>query len=433
VAVGLDSAADGYHAHDYDELVDAPVQMGKFLRRDFMINGKLHTVTLTTLGVTETIDINKIAAITDTVARLVSGFFGEMPYQRYLFQYYLVNPMKMNTGSLFGALEHRNSSTYMMPWFPGSAVDVSLTAVIAHEYWHLWSPKRIHVHQLGPFDYQSAPHTTSLWFAEGLTEYYARLLLQRGGITKSAGFLAEAERDMEDIYGRKQATPIAQLSYHISEATPEGILPLYSTGPLIGMLLDADIRLQTDNRTSLDDAMRYFNEEYGKTGKSFADDDIIPIMERVTGAKLADFYNHYISGHDPLPFDEYLPKIGLRYAVEQESKKGLAAELEKVSEGWKIVSVMPGGTADSMGLKPGDLIMGIVNVDHPISVEGMPIELADPFASSNQFRGLEIKRDGKKNVVTGKALSTIVPVRHLRIDEAATGRALAIRQSMLGF
>jgi predicted metalloprotease with PDZ domain len=433
VAVALDSAADGYHARDYDELVDAPVQMGKFSRRDFMIDGKQHTVTLTTMGVSEQIDINKIAAATDTVARLVSGFFGEMPYKRYLFQYYLVNPMSAKLRSMFGALEHRNSSTYMMPWFPGSAVDLSLTAVIAHEYWHLWSPKRIHVHQLGPFDYQSAPRTTSLWFAEGLTEYYARLLLQRGGMTKSARFLYEVEGDMKDLYGRKQTTPIAELSYNISQAAPSEILPLYSTGPVIGLLLDADIRLQTDNRKSLDDVMRYFNEEYGKTGKSFGDDEIIPIMERVTGAKLADFYNRYISGHDPLPFDDYFPKIGLRYVMEEESRKGLAAELEKVSEGWKIVSVIRNGSADLMGLKPGDLITRMLSTTEPISAQGFPMDAADYFIASPQFKGLEVQQNGKQIVVTGPVVSTLVPVRHLKIDEAATGQALAIRQSMLGF
>ena len=68
----------------------------------------------------------------------------------------------------YGALEHYNSSTYLMPYFAQGAVVDMLEPVIAHEYWHLWSPKRIHVDKLGPFNYQEGPRTTSLWFHEGL-------------------------------------------------------------------------------------------------------------------------------------------------------------------------------------------------------------------------------------------------------------------------
>jgi predicted metalloprotease with PDZ domain len=435
VAVALDSADSSgtFRARDYDELVDAPVQMGKFQRFDFNVGGREHTITLTMIGSKDTIDGRRIVAITDTVVRLVSGFFGEMPYDRYLFEHYLEDPRRSHLRSLNGALEHRNSSTYLMPYFQGISLEGSLAPVIAHEYWHLWSPKRIHVKQLGPFDYQSIPRTSSLWFAEGLTEYYARILLLRGGLTKTNAFLRETEGDIRPLYQHRQHKPITELSLDISEDPPMESIALYSTGPMIGLLLDAAIRTQTGNNRSLDDAMRYFNEEYGKKGRSFDDEEIIPIMERATGAKLAEFYRRYIAGHEPLPFDEYLPKIGLRYAPEQETKKGLAAELESVKNGWLVVSVAPGGSADSMGLRSGDIITQVNQKEQPIGVAGNPVEFAEIFVTLPGFKGFTILRDGKEIALSGHIIASLVEVRRLKLDPDATGAALAIRKSMLGF
>jgi predicted metalloprotease with PDZ domain len=356
-----------------------------------------------------------------------------MPYSHYLFQLYLEDPRRGGRGSLNGALEHRNSSTYLRPYFEGMKLDASLAPVIAHEYWHLWSPKRFHVKQLGPFDYQSPPRTASLWFAEGLTEYYARVLLRRGGLSTEQGFLKETEEDLGPLYGRAQRRSIAELSMGISDIPIFESIALYSTGPMIGLLLDGAIRSQTGNRKSLDDAMRYFNREFGQTGKSFTDEEIIPIMERATGAHLADFYNRYIAGHDPLPFDEYLPKMGLKYALEPERKRGLAADLEEVSDGWLVSGVAPGGSADSMGLRTGDIITHLMQTGNQIGVAHNPVSLAEIFVTLPSFKGFKIKRGEEELTVAAKVIESVVQTRHLRADPAATAEAAEIRRSMLGF
>jgi predicted metalloprotease with PDZ domain len=436
VAVALDSAGapNSFRARDYDELVDVPVQMGHFRTDFFTVDGRPHEITTTMFGTTDTVDRGRIVRMTDTVVRLVSGFFGDMPYSRYLFQLYLEDPRRGGHGSLNGALEHRNSSTYLMPYFPGMILEPNLAPVIAHEYWHLWSPKLFHVKQLGPFDYQSPPRTASLWFGEGLTEYYARVLLLRGGLTTEKEFLKETEEDLGPLYGHGQQRPITELSMKISELPIFESIALYSTGPMIGLLLDGAIRSQTGNRKSLDDAMRYFNREYGKTGTSFTDEEIIPIIERATGAHLADFYNRYIAGHDPLPFDEYLPKMGLKYAAESEKKRGLAADLEDTSEGWLVTGVVPGGSADSMGLQVGDVITQMYfKSGTPLGVTHTSVSIAEIYVTLPDFRGVTVRRGGAEIRVPAKIVESVVQVRHLQADPAATGLAAEIRRSMLGF
>jgi predicted metalloprotease with PDZ domain len=432
LTVGLDPAKEKntFTARDYDELVDAPMQMGKFQKTEVSIKGKPHIITV---SAPKKLDAREMAAIADStrkVVEIVSGFFGDMPYDRYVFQHYLVIPEAGDQS--FGALEHRNSSTYRMPALgPNGGLDM-LVPVIAHEYWHAWSPKRIHVTQLGPFDYQSAPRTNSLWFAEGLTEYYAHVLLARNGMADPEGLMPGLEQAVASIRGKQQSRSIGELSTKISEVSMMEMIGLYTKGPLVGLLLDADIRQQTGNQKSLDDAMRYFNENYGKTGKSFRDEDIIPIMEQATGAKLMDFYNRYIVGTEPLPFDQYLPAIGMKVATELQEKPSLAAVLESVPEGWRIVSVNAGGSAEKMGMRAGDLVTGITTKKEELPATQVPTAYADVIATFRDVTGFNLTRDGKPMHVDAKIVSSKVETVKVINDPAASPAALAARKSIFG-
>lgn len=436
IAIGLDPTTGEphtYHARDYDELVDAPLEMGKFQRYEVSINGKPHVITLSAPEEIDSERANQVVRTTDTIVRIVSGFFGDMPYDRYVFQHYLTTP---SAGDMYyGALEHRNSSTYRMPYSRGRSLAEDLASVIAHEYFHVWSPKRIHVSQLGPFDYQAAPRTKSLWFAEGLTEYYAKVLLLRNHMSERNELLEQIEQMMNAARGKPQRKSITEVSHDISTADQAENLALYSKGPVLGLFLDTEIRMQTGNRKSLDDAMRYFNERYGRTGRTFGDDDIIPIMEEATGAKLADFYRHYIDGRDPLPYDTYLPKLGIAYDSTTEERAELGGELGDDPNGWSVVSVAPGGSADSTGLKPGDVISALRVGPTRLKV----LDLKVPAQAVNSFIGqfppgaeLDVLRNGSTVTLKLVLVSRSVPVVRLGIDATATGEALAMRRAIFG-
>ncbi len=436
ITVGLDPAetAGTYLARDYDELADAPLQMGKFQRFQFTVNGKPHVVTVTAPEDLDSIRARSLVKTTDTIVRLLTGFFGDMPYERYIFQHYLVAPGPGDY--LFGALEHRNSSTYRMPYSRNRELGRELASVIAHEYWHLWSPKRFHVTELGPFDYQHPPRTKSLWFAEGLTEYYAKVLLGRNRLADSTEFLEQIESAMNSPLGRPQRKSITEISQDISTVDPMESLQLYSKGPIIGLLLDAEIRLQTNNRRSLDDAMRFFNERFGRTGKTFTDDEIIPLMEEATGAKLADFYNRYIEGREKLPLETYLPKIGFALAPATEEQSDLGAEMADDPKGWRVVEVSPGGTADSSGLKAGDVIVGVSFGPARLNMKDLKVPASAFGSVLGQFPGggvLDVVRNDAVVKVPLTIVKREVKVMRMSVNESATGMAREIRDSIFGF
>jgi predicted metalloprotease with PDZ domain len=448
VAVALDPVAGAvahrYAARNYDELVDAPVEMGTFQRFDFTVGGVPHEITVIAPEKVPPEEGRQLIEKTQKIVTAMTGLFGDMPYKRYLFQHFLSDPREGGAHYGFGALEHANSSTYRMPYWGNEGLASGLQAVIAHEYWHLWSPKRIHVSQLGPFDYQHGPVTSSLWFAEGFTEHYARMMLARLGMSTPRGYLAEFQSDMTGLYQEPQDEPMTELSRRITSAPMNEMVDLYKRGPLLGFLLDAEIRWQTRNERTLDDAMRLFNEEFGKTGRTFEDDQIIPIIERATGAKLGDFYARYIAGRDTLPFDVEFSHTGLSYVVRDTMRPGLGVELRPVRGGALVAKVLAGGSADAMGLREGDVITRLeFGESHSFPVSSVPLQYVDRFFADSiesstgdevySVRAISIMRGDSPITVPAVVKVSPAIIERLDIDPTASGLALTIRQSMLGF
>src|SRR5207248_6323392 len=100
-----------------------------------------------------------------------------------------------------GGLEHLNSNSIILPRF-SFRPDASYRGVlstIAHEFFHAWNVKRIRPDALGPFDYTQENYTRLLWVAEGITSYYADLVLRRAGLVSESEFLASTARSFQSL------------------------------------------------------------------------------------------------------------------------------------------------------------------------------------------------------------------------------------------
>ena len=74
-----------------------------------------------------------------------------------------------HAGSDEGGVELTHSIALFQP--SGHPLDFGLKYVLAHELFHEWNA-----------DQMRAGDTPLLWFSEGFTDYYARLLLLRSGL-----------------------------------------------------------------------------------------------------------------------------------------------------------------------------------------------------------------------------------------------------------
>jgi len=347
-----------FKAPTYDVLADAPVEMGDFAEERFVAGGKPHRVVM--YGDYEKTDRTKLTDYCKRIADAEIGFFGEAPFNRYVFEF-----RTTSTGSRgAGGLEHLGSTEI------GTVGEVNdrVRSVIAHEYFHLWNVKRIRPFVLGPFNYVDPPHTANLWWSEGVTSYYGDLLSERCGLNTRDEYL----KHVGDTIGQLQNNP-ARLKVSADESSlrvweannSQGLgLSYYTKGELVGLCLDLKIRQVTAGRYSLDDVMRalYTQVRHGE-GPGFEEDDIKKTVNRISGSDLSDFYDLVARSTDELPFAECLGYAGLKLDRTEPPKvqgdTGMTTRPSRDSNTLQVNSVTPDGAAEKAGIKSGDRIVAV--------------------------------------------------------------------------
>ncbi len=348
-----------YIAKDYDELADAPVLAGtKINVREFQQDGAKYVIALAS---NEAFPMDSLANATKAIVKSQTDFFGDTPFKSYFF---LINaPTYLHLPSQgMGALEHANSSAYLMLNIPWEGFKQFGLPVISHEFFHLWNVKRIHSNKLGPFDYTKAVKTTSLWLSEGVTDYYAQTLLTRSGILPTTFFETKISQWLEATKNSKFSTSetLEQLSIDESNFSMEKALTFYTKAPLVALMLDLEIRTQTRNNKSLDDVMHSLYAK-SKANKHFTDEELLSDLEQMSGASLQDFYKRYIAGYDTLPLSSYLTKMGLAKDVVARVGVGVNFHYRLSSDkDYAIVdSLFPNSELAASGVVIGDTIISL--------------------------------------------------------------------------
>jgi len=308
---GLNEA--GFGPADYDTLADSPIVSGvanRIATRSFNEAGAVFTAVFFDRG-----DYYQDAARTQawvlTLRKVVQaevGIMGTMPTRRYMFLF--------DVGGGGGGLEHLNCCR--LPLIPGVAPD-EMAPFVAHEMFHLWNVKRLRPRPLGPFNYVDPPRTRNLWFAEGVTEYYANLAVERAGITGEARFLRQLGRSIQRFGSEVQAEPTGERvsadesSLRVWEAgNSSGYgISYYDAGELIGLCLDLKIRQVSGGARSLDDVMRALYRKYAPPNPGYDEDDLRAAIDGVAGVDLSAFYDRLTRSAEPLPLAECLGYAGL--------------------------------------------------------------------------------------------------------------------------
>ncbi|MFT3978995.1 MAG: hypothetical protein QM687_00905 [Ferruginibacter sp.] len=321
VATGLHSNGnDLYTADDFDILYDCPILMGPLEEiPSFKVGNKLHRFAGYQLG---DFDKQKFSNDLQKIVTAAAAIIGDIPYDQYIF---------IAIGPGGGGIEHLNNATVS---FSGAALNneagkYRMYSFLAHEYFHHYNVKRIRPVELGPFDYENGKRTTQLWISEGLTVYYEYLIVKRAGLTDEAGLLRYFEKNLntyENDPGRKFQSLI-ESSYQTWEEGPFGenpgqdsVISYYEKGPLVGLLLDFEIRHATQNKHSLDDVMRtLYYHYYKKLQRGFTDAEFRYACEEIAGRSLEDFFR-YIYNTKELDYKTYLGYAGL--ALEEKEENG---------------------------------------------------------------------------------------------------------------
>jgi predicted metalloprotease with PDZ domain len=352
LATGLEPTSDprAFFAPSYDVLIDCPVMIGAHLHVwPFEVGGVPHRVVYYTPLAVLPIDTVAWVAMHRRIVEQAQRLMGRLPYREYTFLY------EDGPG---GGLEHLNSAT-MTSTSQLLAKDPTARAhITAHEFFHAWNVKRIRPIELGPFQYDRPVRTLGLWWAEGVTDFFAEELVRRAALADEAvatRTLAVTIQEYLNNPGHDRLSPerASWTTWDPNTVNHGYSVSYYTTGALLGTMLDLALRHTTDGARGVDDVERYLFDRYaGPVG--YTEADLRGAVNSVCGCDLGSFFDRYVHGHETFDFATYL---------------GFA--------GWKVV-VTP-STTDSTGRPLADIRAAIASVNgigSPGGYVGAPIRLA---------------------------------------------------------
>ncbi|MBI5706643.1 MAG: M61 family metallopeptidase [Armatimonadetes bacterium] len=306
VATAMQAAEeDGFEAPDYDEFIDHPLQLGKMQRRPFEVAGIPFEVVFVTANGLYPTNQDEVVEELKQLSLPAIKLFGSAPFRKYLYIVHLA------VGNFNGGLEHRACNVIAT----NNNGRLSLGTLASHEYFHAWNVKQIRPKILGPFDYTQEQRTGNLWFAEGVTDYYAYLTAYRSGRYDEAWLLDSFSSQIYTLQSGRTRKRIT-LERACRETWEHGgfgydDLDYYNKGLISGLVFDAAIREATDGAKSLDDVMRLLYQKHKLPHHGYEEDGILRAINEVSGKDLSALYRTIVQSTDEVPF-EVLQGIGLR-------------------------------------------------------------------------------------------------------------------------
>src|SRR2546426_3920613 len=380
--VSLSMEQRTFQAASYDRLIDTPMEVCPDCGAEqFTEHGKTFRIAVHDYEEAgETRPSPGFSKLVEGVKKLVASEMAMMPdpdFPHYTFLFHFA-PDLSNGGD---GMEHLNSTQIVIQGDLGGAGLSEALEDAAHEFFHVWNVKRLRPAALGPFNYAREDYTQSLWFAEGVTSYYAYVNLLRSGAWDRKEFLkrlAEEVRALELEPGRALASAeSSSLHAWFYDRSPQmqetnfanSTISYYNKGALLGMLLDLEIRSRTRGQKSLDDVLRLMYHEfydapatsYYGPGRGYEEKDILEAANAVAGSDFGPFFERYVRGTEPLPYAQSLALAGLdlRVAAEAGAPPSLGITVQPTDRGVRITSVKPGGAADRAGLARDDLLVAV--------------------------------------------------------------------------
>ena len=386
VATGLPAVPgqkNTFRADDFDILYDSPFEASNFKTIVFNVKSVPHRIVIDGAGNYDPDRMRRdVQKIVETQVELMGG---EVPYRDYTFILHL----RANAG---GGLEHLNSTALGYPRFgflirsgdraTSAAPNTTETperdyrgflALVSHEFFHLWNVKRIRPDVLGPFDYMQENYTKVLWVAEGITDYYADLVLRRAGLISESEYLNATARSMQNLQntpGRlvqsvEESSFDAWVKYYRQdENSVNSQISYYDKGGLLGLLLDLEIRNRSGGAKSLDDVMRYLYAEFFKKNRNYGPADFQKASELMAGASLEEFFSKYVRGKEELDYNAALAAAGLRLetSAAADAKVYFGADVAQEEDRLIVRRVYAGSPAYEHGLNAGDQIVAMDNM-----------------------------------------------------------------------
>lgn len=414
-----DPAWGYFSAANFGTLADSPVEVGTFAA--FQLKGFEPPIFVAIHG--EGWSRRRVESDLRKICQYEIKLMDGAPFERYTF----ILHIGKGAG---GGMEHANSTAIGVP------SDEYLPGVAAHEFFHLWNVKRIRPASLEPVDYTKEQYTRALWFAEGVTSTYGAYTLVRSGIWNKERFYEDLGQQISELEDRpanrwqsaEQSSLDAWLEKYPLYNRPEDSVSYYTKGQVLGNLLDILIRDRTDNSKSLDDVLRAMNTDFAKQGKTYRDSqDVRLTAEKVAGGSFEDFFQKYVAGTEPFPYQQVLALAGLELRRSEQRRATLGFTATRDSNGALLVGDVEGeSNAARTGLLAGDAILGWNGGEAPRRLQRWILE-----QKPGDLLKLRIHREGKELTIEFRLGEIIETYYQVAEDSDASEKAHRLREGLL--
>ncbi len=227
----------------------------------------------------------------------VIHYFGNAPFPHYTVQLELLRPVSDRHQYGF-SMEHLESSTFYLE--TGRSVTASSSSRdlmrtrynFAHHFAHAWIPKRSYGEGYFPFTWELAPVLDTIWLSEGFAQYAAIVALAEGLPEEESRSFRErmlqfrfrSNLEKAPLFIKNMTTVelsrVASTRYSEDFRTGRNV---FSRGGLMAAEMDELIRVQTDGKKTLRDALRHLVSWSEKTRRAFRIDELPGIFLEATG------------------------------------------------------------------------------------------------------------------------------------------------------
>jgi predicted metalloprotease with PDZ domain len=345
-----------FTAPNLQYLMDSPSEFGPVTIRQFTDGGRTFRFSLHHTGTAAEID--GFVKDVEKIVRQERAIYGEYPEYEPGHYTFLADYLPYANGD---GMEHRNSTVMTAAGSIAASRD-DLLDTVAHEFFHCWNVERIRPKGLEPFDFDRANLSGELWLAEGFTQYYGPLAIQRAGLDTIPSTGRTIGRLIESVSGPGHLVRSAEEMSRMAPFIDGGrtvdrtnwsntVISYYPFGGAIALALDLTLRDRSDGRLSLDDFMKAMWKTYGKPGGSregyvdhpYTIADAEATLASVSGDQTfaRDFFARYIQGHDVADYARLLARAGFTLKKRNPGAAWLGDLRLESRDGWRVAGLVP--------------------------------------------------------------------------------------------
>ena len=426
---GSKKSADGksittnYLAHRYFDIADNPMMYGDLDVKNFKV-GDIE-IYLSIYSPNKKHTTEEVGETMQKMMEAQKAYMGDInSTPRYDIFLFLADGKNTATG--FGALEHHNSTTVVMPEaMPAEALAKSLIDIVSHEFFHIITPLSVHSEDVHYFDYHEPTFSKHLWMYEGITEYFATLFQVNQGLVEKEEFFSKIMGKIQTASAMNDTMSFTQMSENVLEEPYKSqYFNVYQKGALIGMCLDIILREESNGQRGVLSLMKELSAKYGKN-KPFNDDTLIAEITAMTYPSVGEFLNTHVEGTTPINYFDYFKKAGLEVGESRIKTNYIQ------NAGALIVSGDATGNIFFTNLVKENSFwaeQGVEGNDIIKSVNGKEMNMINANAifgamfawQPGQDMEIELERDGKKVVIKTKLTQSYTVGKGLKLKDNAT-------------